>query len=273
MQEFSDQKTESFKDKFLPLPLVLTMALFVVLCLGGVLFFIYAITLMVALNSAMVFLLILATSLLCEGLGILSLHGFFAYKKYYQNRISGFYDPPKSESKKVEQKTFKDYLTIQNVSLVILLIGAIFAIVSAALGCMNRAKWVNAVSEYMESHDYYADVEYREYRYIATESEEIKSIKIDLYNKNAVIIYTPDEQKQGFVTITGYDKYKNQIDVKLIGNQLIISEGERPSLDGTLEKMLFFMFDENRIEKQIKIYIPADLKDVISVEGECIIAR
>ena len=111
----------------------------------------YSIVLVIALESAMVFLIIFAASLICFGLGALSLHGFFAYKKYYKNRINGFSSSKTAQNNNQSQKTFKDYLTIQNVSLIILLVGAILAIASAALGCMNRDKWTKAVANYMES--------------------------------------------------------------------------------------------------------------------------
>lgn len=262
-------KLENLKEKILPLPLFVTMALFVLLALGGVLFFVYSVALVVATHSAMVFLIVFAAAFIAEGLGALSLHGFFAYKKYYKNRISGFKHQPEAQTK---EKTFKDYLTVQNVSLVLLLVGAVFAIVSAAIGALSRDKWIKAVSPYMASHGYYADVEYRNYRYTATEYDGVKSISIDLDGKTAVVIYTEDEQKQGFVTVNGYEKYANQISVRLNGDHLEIVESEKPAL-GTLEKMLFFMFDENKIEKQIKIYVPLSLKNMIEIDGEHIIAK
>ena len=265
-----DSNTQNIKEKLLPLPLFVTMALFVLLSLGGLLFFAYSIALVVAMHSAMVFLIAFATAFISEGLGALSLHGFFAYKKYYKNRISGFKPQPEAQAK---EKTFKDYLTIQNVSLVLLLVGAVFAIASAALGALSRDKWIKAVSPYMSSHDYYADVEYRNYRYTATQTDGVKSIEIDLDGKTAVVIYTDDAQYQGFVTVSGYEKYNNQISIKLNGEHLEIREGEKPNLDGSLERMLFFMFDENKIEKQIKIYVPLSLKDSVEIDGEYIVAR
>ena len=271
MEKIADPTRHSFKERLLPLPLFLLMTLAVLLMLGGALFFMYSIIIVVALNSAMAFLLIFAAGTICVGLGILSLNGFFSYKKYYKNHIQGIsYSSPKTDTK---DKTFKDYLTLQNISLAILLVGAICAIVSAALGAMNRDKWVQAISSYMKQNGYYSDINYREIRYSAEGESGINSIVIDLNGKNAVVIYSEEESKQSFVIINGYEKYENQIALSKTNGVLKVSEGQQPALNGALEKLLFFMFDENKIESQIKIYIPVTKKDAIKIEGKYIEAQ
>ncbi|MBR4800183.1 MAG: hypothetical protein IK048_00680 [Clostridia bacterium] len=266
MKQVENPRFTSFKEKLLPLPFVLLMTLAVVFLLGGLLFFMYSIILVAALKSAMVFLLVFAASMICVGFGLLSLNGFFAYGKYYKKRMDKSYVPPQKE-----EKTLKDYITPQNVALVVLLVGAICAISSAALGCMNRDKWVQTLSTYMEQNDYYADVKYREVRFQTT--DDINAIVVELDVKNAVIIYTEDADKQGFITVDGYEKYKNQLSLTVKNRTLTVTEGERPSLDGAKEKLLFFMFDENEIENQIRIYIPKELENSIDIEGEYILAK
>lgn len=255
----------------MPLPFFLLMTLAVVLILGGLLFLMYSIIMTVALESAMVFLLVFAASWICFGLGLLSLNGFFAYGKYYKKFKNGTLD--KVQKTPQNEKTFKDYITLQNVALVVLLVAAICAIVSAALGTINRDKWVQARAPYMAKLGYYADVEYRDYKYTAGATGDVNEIVVDLSGKNAVVIYTDDAQKQGFVIVNGYEKYIGQIQIVRSGKTLTIAEGEKPSLDGALEKLLFFMFGENEIEKQIKIYVPSNLKDTVTVKGEYVLAK
>ena len=252
----------------MPLPFFLLMGLAVALFLGGLLFLMYSIILVVAFKVPMVFLLVFAASGICTGLGLLSLHGFFTYGKHCKKLKCGTLE--KVQKSPQSEKTFKDYITLQNVALVVLLIAAIFAIASAALGAINREKWVQAKSPYMAQLGYYADVEYRDYKYTAS---DVNQINVDLKDKNAVVIYTDDAQKQGFVIVNGYEKYIGKIEIVRSGSTLTISEGEKPSLDGALEKLLFFIFDENKIEKQIKIYVPSDLKDAITIEGEFVLAK
>ncbi|MBO4380593.1 MAG: hypothetical protein J5815_00390 [Clostridia bacterium] len=261
----------SIKDRLLPLPFFLLMTVAVVLMLGALLFLMYSIVLTVAFKSAMVFLIVFAASMICAGFGVLSLNGFFAYGKYYKKRKG---EIPKTEQKPQNApKSFKDYLTLQNIALLVLLVGAICAIISADLGVINRDKWVQTIAPYMEKNGYYADINHREVRYTLDGEDSPNKIVVELSSKTAVIIYSEDETKQSFVFVNGYEKYQKQIGLTLDNKTLTISEGEQPSLDGALEKLLFFMFDENKIEKQIKIYIPASYKDAITLQGEYIIAQ
>ena len=270
MTKQNTEKLHILIQKLLPLPLFLLVASAALFTLGGLLFFMYSIIIVVALKSPMAFLIVFALSLICIGFGLLSLHGFFVYKKYYDSKKYGTNSPSLSTSQKTD-KTFKDYLTVQNISLVVLLVGAICAVASAALGAMNREKWVQATSDYLQQNGYYADVNYRETRYQL--SAGINHIVVDLNEKNAVVIYTENQAKQSFVIVNGYEKYVGQISLTNSNGTLTVKEGQRPSLNGALEKLLFFMFDENKIEEQIKIYIPLSQKDVIQIDGEYIVAQ
>ena len=271
MKKVENPTRERILAILMPLPLVLTMAFAVAFLLGAPLFFAYSVALTVALKSAMAFLIVFATSLISLGFGLLLLHGFFVYKKYYEQKKNNL--TPAKAPKAQTEKTFKDFLTVQNLALVFLLVGAACAIVSAALGAINREKWVKTVSPYMQQNGYYADVEYREYRYATSQTDGVQQIHVDLDGKQAVVIYTEDAQRQDFVFVCGYEKYVSQLKVSKNGDTLTIAEGERPSLDGALEKMLFFMFDENKIENQVKIYVPKVLKDTIQIDGEYIVAQ
>lgn len=274
MNKIENPKLTSFKEKLLPLPFFLLMTLVVLLFLGGLLFLMYSVILVVALKSAMVFLLTFAASGILIGAGLLSLNGFFAYGKYYDKKTTKQLVSAKTAKQKpANEKSFKDYFTLQNVALGVLLIAAVCAVISAALGAMQREKWVQTISAYMEKNNYYSDIEYREYRYPLGGETDVNGIIVDLNDKNAVVVYTSEDDKQGFIVINGYEKYKNQITLSKSGRVLTVSEGEQPSLDGAMEKLLFFMFDENKIESQIKIYIPEDMKDAVSVEGEYIVAK
>lgn len=191
-------------------------------------------------------------------------------------------DAPKKEDKSVVdgKKTFKDYVTLPNVALVVLALGALFTIISAALGCINRDKWVDDTKTFMESNGYYSNVEHRTHKDTILEtgtSDRINRIEINFIEKQAVIIYTTDTDKLGSVNYDYYVKFSNQLSfTRSKDGTVTITESAPPVIEETaLKKLFFFIFKDFDVEKQVLIYLPEDTKkdmpNYIEIVGEKVI--
>ena len=229
------------------------IAAMVALFSGCLLMWFYAIASLFAFKSSMIFLILAGAGTLCLGLGLALIP---AYKKYYDfyNKKMGweFPDKPEKEEKTTVddgKKSFKDYFTLSNISLAIIALGAVFTIISAALGCINRDTWVDATSSFMKESGY------------MTEPTHIQNFK----DKQAVIIYvgTESPDKLGFVTYDYYIKYENQIvKTRTKDGVITLTETPAPKLDDTaIKKIFFFMFKDFDVEKQVLIYLPEDTRE------------
>lgn len=195
------------------------IAAMVALFSGCLLMWFYAIASLFAFKSSMIFLILAGSGTLCLGLGLALIP---AYKKYYDfyNKKMGweFPDKPKKEEKTTVddgKKSFKDYFTLSNISLAIIALGAVFTIISAALGCINRDTWVDATSSFMKESGFYNQVEHRQMKDSVQAQnagdKNISTINIDFKDKQAIIIYTSDSDKKGFIVYDYYVKYDDQI--------------------------------------------------------------
>lgn len=162
-----------------------------------------------------------------------------------------FPDKPKKEEKTTVddgKKSFKDYFTLSNISLAIIALGAVFTIISAALGCINRDKWVEDTSSFMKESGFYNQVEHRQMKDSVQAQnagdKNISTINIDFKDKQAVIIYvgTESPDKLGFVTYDYYIKYENQIvKTRTKDGVITLTETPAPKLDDTTNKKIFFL--------------------------------
>lgn len=281
MKRIATQKNGFWKRVVINIPFILMIALMVAMFGGGLLLLFYSIASCFAFKSAMVFLVIAGAGLIAIGIGI----GFIEiYKKYYDfyNKKMGweFPDAPKKEEKSVVsdgKKSFKDYLTVSNIAIVVLAAGAVFTIISAALGCINREKWVEATSMFMNDSGYLTEVEHRQTKDSVNEvegSDKLHTIIVDFQDKKAVIVYTTDLDKIGFATYDYYIKYENQvIKTRSSDGVVTLTESPAPKRDDTVTKRLFFfMFKDFDVEKQVVIYLPDDAREgmpnEIKVVGE-----
>ena len=253
MKRIATQKNGFWKRVGINIPFVLMIAAMVALFSGCLLMWFYAIASLFAFKSSMIFLILAGAGTLCLGLGLALIP---AYKKYYDfyNKKMGweFPDKPEKEEKTTVddgKKSFKDYFTLSNISLAIIALGAVFTIISAALGCINRDTWVDATSSFMKESGY------------MTEPTHIQNFK----DKQAVIIYvgTESPDKLGFVTYDYYIKYENQIvKTRTKDGVITLTETPAPKLDDTaIKKIFFFMFKDFDVEKQVLIYLPEDTRE------------
>lgn len=269
MKRIATQKNGFWKRVVINIPFILMIALMIALFGGGLLLLFYAIASCFAFKSSMIFLVLAGAGLIAIGIGI----GFIdVYKKYYDfyNKKMGweFPDAPKKEEKTVVsdgKKSFKDYFTVSNIAIAVLAVGAVFTIISAALGCINREKWVEATSTFMEESGYYTEAKPQKLQHPVNaidSDEKLTTINVDFIEKNAVIVYTTDKDKIGFATYVYYVKYRDQIQVTLLNGVATLTESPAPKRDDTaIKRLFFFMFKDFDVEKQVIIYLPDDARE------------
>lgn len=249
---------------FLHIPFVLLVALALVLIGGGLLLIVYAITLITATSSGMMFNVLFGAGALAIGFGLLSIEGFIKYRAYYNEKEKFISRPAKTEIK-------KSPFSFSNICLYVLIIGSLFVIVSAFLGSINPDKWVSERSGYMLENGYYEETKTYEVKFDTTDTYQINKIVIDLDQKNVAVFYVDDV----FITVKGYQKFAGAIETSLNKSDgiITITDGDSPAEDNALNKMLFFLFDDNEAEAQIRLYIPSSLKDNIEIKGDYVIAK
>ncbi len=261
-------KENSGKKALFIIPFVLITLGMVIFLGGGALAFIYAIATYVAFESAMVFIILFGCALLFVGIGLSLVESFKNYKKYYDRKVNDV------EIERPEQKTVinkkKTFVTFQNICFGIMSIGAIFVIVSAGLGVTNVDKWKDATKGFLTESGYYAETKSYEVSYDSTNPDRpVEKIVIDLKDKNAVIIYTEDF----LLTVKGYEVHPGELSVAYGNGTVRIWENPSPTTNTALQQMLFFLFDENEAEAQIRVYIPYDIKDRVTITGDYVIAK
>lgn len=276
MKRIATQENSIQKRILINIPFVLIVALIIACLSGGALLLFYSIVSIFAFNSAMICLIMMGASLILISAGL----GFIVlYKKYYafyNKKMGWILQEAKPQEEKTstqnQKKSFKDYITLPNVCFAILAVGALFTILSAVFGSTDRDKWVQEISSFREYNGYYQDVKTIRTQYpINANGTTLNKIELDLIDKIGVVIYTDDKDKQGFVIVEGYTKYQNHLVLSKYDQSLAIKENPSPKRNETLDKLLFFVFDDFSVEKQVLIYIPADYKDNIVIEGENVI--
>lgn len=285
MKRIATQKNGFWKRVGINIPFILMIAAMIALFSGCLLMWFYAIASLFAFKSSMIFLILAGAGTLCLGIGLALIP---AYKKYYDfyNKKMGwkFPDKPEKEEKTTVddgKKTFKDYITLPNIALAIIALGAVFTIVSAALGCINRDKWVEDTSSFMKESGFYNQVEHRQMKDSVQAQnagdKNVSTVNIDFIDKQAVVIYTSDADKKGFIVYDYYVKYENQM-VKTRTKDGVITLSENPAPkrdDTTIKKIFFFMFKDFDVEKQVLIYLPEDARkgspNEIKIIGEKVI--
>lgn len=283
MHKITADKNSFGKKLLMNIPFILLIALMIAGFGGGLLLLFYSIVSLVAFKSAMIFLIVAgAAAILCGiGLGLI-----LAYKKYY-----AFYTKKmgweiveknnntakiKTSDSSNEKPLIKRLLTIPNIALALLALGSIFAIISAALGCINRDNWVAAIGDYRISKGYYADIKDEPLEYLINDTsngkQPIDKVIVDLTNnefrnKQIVVVYTKEKSFTPKIKISGLKKFDS--DYKVFPSKdgtITITIGEAPKRDSALDKLLFFVFNDYNIERQIIITIPEDYKDKIKVD-------
>ena len=248
------------------IPFVLFILFSVVFFAVGIMGFIYSIVTYLAFESPMVFLILFGCFVLFTGIGILLIDCFIRYKKKYDSK----YNPTCEEDNEpttttiVAKKKFK--LDFQTICYGVMIVGAVFVLISAGLGSISPDSWRNETGDYLTSKGYNGVAKLYDLSY----HKPIEKITLDLDTKNVVVIYTDDD----YVMIRGYETFPGQITSAYGNGTLKITDNTAPSLEGdTVAKMLFFLFKENEAESQIRLFIPLSQKDNITIEGEYIVAQ
>ena len=264
--ETENKHKENLKKVMTYTPLVLTMLFAVVFLGASVIALIYSAVTYLAFGSVMVFLILFGCSVLTLGIGTALVDKFISLKKKLDCKDVA----PEKEEQKTAVVKKKFNVTMQTICFGIMIVGAVFIIVSAGLGVTSADKWDEATKDYVLSNGYYQDAKSFEVAYDSTNPDKpIDKIVFDLDGKNAVVIYTDDS----FVTIKGYENFPAQLSVTYGGGTIVIHENPSPKKDGNLEKMLFFIFDENEVEAQIRIYLPKSLEGQVEFTGNYIVAQ
>lgn len=273
MKRIENHKNGFWKKVGVGFPFGLMIAAMIVLFAGCLLMLFYAIASLAAFKSSMIFLILAGAGALCLGVGLALIP---AYKKYgvFFNKKMGWdeQNKPKKEDKTTVndgKKSFKDFITLPNISLAIIAVGAIFTIISAALGAINRDAWVEQTAPFMKESGYMSEPLHITNLKDALHGQSVgdkpvSTIQIDFKEKQAVIIYvgTESPDKLGFATYDYYIKYDNQIvKTRTKDGVITLTETPTPRYDDTaIKKIFFFMFKDFSVEKQVKIYLPQDTK-------------
>lgn len=272
MKENTSKTKDTFKKIGLFIPFMLIVALSIAMFGGGLLLIFYSIASIVAFNSAMICLILLGAGLIAIGAGLGLICAFKKYRSFYHNKINNIQNEPKKQEKTVVHgsKSFKDYITLPNIALVVLLLGGIFTLISAALGSIKKEEWQSATSSFLSSTGYYETTEHRPLKYSLLEDVDtnaVSRIEIDLEGKEAVIIYSDSTSQLGWINISYYEKFKNQVNVSRSKSGVIsIVENTAPTYDDTaIKKLFFFMFDDNSVQKQVLITLPSSTKNSIKI--------
>lgn len=259
------------------IPFVLIILLMSALFACGLILIFYAFASIAAFSSAMICLILLGASLISIGAGLAHILAFKKYYIFYQKKL-GKVAQKQEKTVAHDQKSLKDYFTLSNIALAIVAIGAVFTIISAALGCIKRENWQKETSSFLNEYGYYESTQYRPLKHsiLDDNNTSLDKIEIDLQNKEAVIVYSTDLSQRGYVDIDYYEKFQNQVTVARNKNgKITITENAQQSAkESSIKKIFFFMFNDSRQTKQIVITLHSSQKDTVSIvasEGTTVI--
>lgn len=261
----------------------------------------YAIAVKIAWDSLMAFFLLFGVSFLGAGLTIFAVHLLAVYmrKVWYDLwpdakgaslfvrkddvgsavPVAGGDDASDKKQKTILENSKKNttsvvfrpkYLTFQNVGYGMLMIAVVFVIVSAALGSLNSDSWVEARSDYMTEHGYYAESMPARLEFSPNEAEKID---ISVAERKVVVKYDSSATR---IVVTYYELYPGEYNLSKQSTGvsryiLSIARTPEPVHDDPIDKMLELCFTPNRIEQQVIITVPAAYKDKIEISGDNII--
>lgn len=297
MKRIATQKNSFGKRLLINIPFVLLVALMIAFFGGGALLLFYAFVCVAAFKSAMIFLILFGSAAILVGAGLALVTAFKKYYAFYNKKMGWTFADTKhskgdcqtplktasSPQKTVTENNstaarIKKFCTLPNISLVLLAFGSVLAIISAALGCINRENWVEAIGGFKENLGYYADVNYAhtEYYINSDGAQPIGKITVDRSKvtdpnrkKTVTVIYTEEKNFTPYIAVDGYQKFDGDFKVlRSADGTLKISIGNAPKKSKTIERLLFFVFNDYSTEKQIVIRVPSEYRHTIDV-SEC----
>lgn len=253
-------------EKYINVMSYIGLSLFIIFALGFILFFIYGIASAIAFKP-LVPIVIFGVSIICAGIS-LACFGYFYDKKIKKEK-------PVETTTKTEKVTtwsvVKDFIKFTNVALILVILGAVLMFTSIAYGSLKKPSWRIAADDFKAANGYYTSKETTTWEnYIAC--TDIKVIEIDLTQKNAVVIYGGNDT---WVAFKGYSSFEDQIKINNgqdVGTRILVDK-DSPRKHVALDNMFWFIFEDNKYEAQIRIYIPDAYKDTIQIKGKYIVAR
>ena len=286
MKRIPTQENSIGKRILINIPFVLLVIFMVAAFGGGGLLLFYSFVCLAAFNSAMIFLIVFGAAAILVGAGLALIVGYKKYYAFYNKKMGWKFvedenKPPRTITT-TGNETIKKLFTLPNISLAFLALGSLFAIISAALGCINRQNWVDALGGFKENLGYYADVKYvSNLQYpingFDANTTPINAIVVDESSvtyeprtKEIVIIYSEDTNP--YISISGYQKFDGDFEIyRATDGTLTIHVGDAPKRDQTIEKLLFFVFNDYIVEKQIIIKIPESYRDSIEIPEDSMV--
>jgi len=284
MHKLDSQKHSAARRALIYIPFALLILLMTAFFGGGLLFLFYAFVSAAAFKSAMIFMIVAGAALILAGAGLGLVVAYKKYYAFYSKKIGRKLVDENNKTKRIvtsdssdEKPLIKRLFTVSNIALALLALGSVFSIISAALGCINRANWVEAIGDYKESKGYYADIkdEPLEYEIEDTSNgkQPIRNIVIDASaienehrDKQIVVVYSKENAYTPKIKISGCKKFDDDFRVYPSKDGTVtIKIGKAPERDTALDKLLFFVFNDYRVEKQIIIPIPEKYRGIIEV--------
>ena len=253
-------------EKYVNVMSYIGLSLFIIFALGFILFFIYGIASAIAFKP-LVPIVIFGVSIICLGIS-LACFGYFYDKKIKKEK------PVEAKTKTEKVSTWsviKDFIKFTNIALILVIIGAVLMFTSIGYGSIKKPMWKDAVANFKEENGYYGDSN-NYHHFEEYDVNEISKIKLELTNKNAVVIYSNTLPR---IKLDYYELYKDQVQKDMtqeIGTMVLL-EKESPRKHESLDNLFWFIFKDNKFEAQIRIYIPEAYKDVIKIEGDYILAK
>ncbi len=243
----------------------------------------YSFVSIAAFRSAMIFFILFGAGALTLGLSLALVYASKACKKRYDKKFGKAANSEKrDEGTTVYSKSsLKSFFSLSNVALTVLLVGALSTVLSAILGSVNKDKWVNETKNFMTSHGYYEEAHKFDARQSVSAStptsSDLKTLKIDLSTKRAVVIFTTDRDKSGFVVLNGYVFFDGELNFSRSSDgTLTLTQGEEPKINDVTGKLIFAfkgLFVSRPSRNQVLIYVPAYLKDSLEIVGNYTVAK
>ncbi|MBO7151501.1 MAG: hypothetical protein J6V77_01570 [Clostridia bacterium] len=262
--ENNKNKKEQFVKGLSYVPFPLLILLILASLAFGIFATVYASVSYIAFESAMIFLIVFGGAILSIGIGLLLVDCLVKYIKKFKGKTE---EANKEETPKTQVTTSTGFkLNFQSICYGVMVVGAVFVLISAGLGSISAENWRKETGAYLNQHGYNNVSKLYDLSY----HNDVDKIVLDLNGKNVVVIYTDDN----YVMIRGYEKFPGQITSSHTGTTLTIRENPSPSIEGDkVAEMLGFLFEENEAEAQIRLFIPSSQKDNIEIVGDYVIAQ
>lgn len=243
--------------------------------------FSYAVAIMTAWGSEMVFFLLFGVSFIGVAACIGSCLGFLGYlnKVYYDRYPTAAYTAMKQHAAEREASAShvekKKIATPQNAAYTLLVVAVIFIVVSAGLGCLQQENWLAAKTPYMISKGYLPDCEERTLTtLINTDDPGNPHLTITAYVDDRPVVVRYEATNKTEVEIKLYYLYENNYTVAMStesSETRIRLNNDAPAITEPLDKMLGFLFTPTKAEKQIIITVPLAYKDNVKIVADNVI--